>query len=150
MEEITDVDYMDRKRVCKDFKIEKLGEYHDLYLTSDTLLLQMFLKILEMCIEIYELDPAKFLSPPELAWHATLKKIKVKLDLLTDIDMLLMVEKAIRGICNAINRNAKTIKNYNEESDEGYFLEVDAQYPQKMYELHSDLPFLPERKKLKS
>ena len=39
MEEITDVDYMDRKRVCKDFKIKKLGEYHDLYLTSDTLLL---------------------------------------------------------------------------------------------------------------
>ena len=109
MEEITDVDYMDRKRVCKDFKIKKLGEYHDLHLTSDTLLLQMFLKILEMCIEIYELDPAKFLSPPGLAWHASLKKIKVKLDLLTDIDMLLMVEKAIRGICNAINRNAKTI-----------------------------------------
>ena len=109
MEEITDVDYMDRKRVCKDFKIKKLGEYHDLYLTSDTLLLQMFLKILEMCIEIYELDPAEFLSPPELASHAALKKIKVKLDLLTDIDMLLMVEKAIRGICNAINRNAKTI-----------------------------------------
>ena len=42
-----------------------------------------------MCIEIYELDPAKFLSAPGLAWQATLKKTKVKLDLFTDIDMLL-------------------------------------------------------------
>ena len=50
-----------------------------------------------MCREIYELDPAKFLSAPGLAWQAALKKTKVKLDLLTDIDMLLMVEKVIRG-----------------------------------------------------
>ena len=50
-----------------------------------------------MCLEIYELDPAKFLSAPGLAWQAALKKTKVKLDLLTDIDMLLMVEKSIRG-----------------------------------------------------
>ena len=56
-----------------------------------------------MCREIYELDPAKFLSAPGLAWQAALKKTKVKLDLLTDIDMLLMVEKVIRGgICHSI------------------------------------------------
>ena len=54
-----------------------------------------------MCFEIYELDPAIKSSAPELAWQAALKNTKVKLDLLTDIDMLLMVEKSIRGkICH--------------------------------------------------
>ena len=50
-----------------------------------------------MCLEIYELDPAHFLSASVLAWQTTLKKTKVKLDHLTDIDMLLMVGKGIRG-----------------------------------------------------
>ena len=58
-----------------------------------------------MYLEIYELDPAKFLSAPGLPWHAALKKTKVKLELLTEIDMLLMVEKGIReGLCHSINR----------------------------------------------
>ena len=61
-----------------------------------------------MCLKIYELDPAKFLSAPGLAWQAALKKIKVKLDLLTDITMLLMIEKGIRGgICHSIYLYAK-------------------------------------------
>ena len=50
-----------------------------------------------MCLEIYELDHVHFLSAPELAWQAALKKANVKLDLLIDIDTLLMVEKDIRG-----------------------------------------------------
>ena len=58
-----------------------------------------------MYLEIYELDPAKFLSAPGLPWHAALKKTKVKLELLTEIDMLLMVEKGIReGLCHSIKR----------------------------------------------
>ena len=59
----------------------------------------MVLKLcfLNMCLKIYELDPDQFLTAPELAWQATLKIIKVKLDLLTDIDRLLMVDKGIRG-----------------------------------------------------
>ena len=61
-----------------------------------------------MCLEIYELDPAKFLSASELAWQEALKKTKVKLDLSTDINMLLMVEKGIRGgICHSIYRYLK-------------------------------------------
>ena len=72
------------------------------------------------CIEIYELDPAHFLSAPGLAWQACLKKMKVELELLTDTDMLLMVEKGTRGgICQAIHRYAKTnnkyIKNYDKD-----------------------------------
>ena len=104
MKDITDVDCTHAKRVSKDFEIKFFGKYHYLYSQNDTLLLaDVFEKFRNMCLEIYELDPAKFLSAPGLAWQAALKKTKVKLDLLTDIDMLLMVEKGIRGgICHSI------------------------------------------------
>ena len=80
-----------------------------MYLRSDTLLLaDVFENIRKICLEIYKLDPAKFLSAPGLAWQAALKKIEAELELLTDIDMLLMVEKVIRGgICNSINSLAE-------------------------------------------
>ena len=89
-----------QKRVCKDFE-KKLGEYRDLYVQSNTLLLaDVFENLINMCIEIYKLDPAKYFSAPGLAWKAALNKTKVRLDLLTDINMLLLVEKGIRGrIC---------------------------------------------------
>ena len=65
-----------------------------------------------MCLEIYELDPENFFSAPRLAWQATFKKTKGELDLLTDIDMLLMVKKRIRGwICHSIYRYAKANNN---------------------------------------
>ena len=99
MKEITDADYMHGKRVCKDFEIKNLGEYHDTLLLDD-----VFENFRKMCLKIYQLDPAKFLSAPGLAWQVALKKTEVKLKLLTDIYMLLMVEKGIRGgICNAIH-----------------------------------------------
>ena len=64
----------------------------------------MYLKILETCSKVYELDPAHFLTAPGLAWQACLKKTKVKLESLTDVDMLLMVEEEIRGgMCHAIH-----------------------------------------------
>ena len=102
MEDITDLDYADTKRVCKDFEIKHLGEYYDLYVQSDDTLslADVFENFRNKHLEIYELDPAKFLSAPGLAWQAALKKTKVKLDLLTGIDMLLMVEQGVRGgIC---------------------------------------------------
>ena len=72
------------------------------------MLADVFENFSDKCIEIYEIDSAHFLSAPGLAWQACLKKTKVKLELLTDIDMLLMVEKEIRdGICQAIHRHAK-------------------------------------------
>ena len=65
IEAIADADYAHAKRVCKDFEIKNLGEYHDLYVQSDTLLLpDVFENIRNMCLKIYELDPAKFLSAP--------------------------------------------------------------------------------------
>ena len=99
MEDITDVDYAHAKSLCKKLEINNLGEYHDLYGQSDTLLLaDVFENFQNMCLKIYELDPEKFLSAPGSALHADLKKAKVKLDLITDIDMLLMVEKGISKV----------------------------------------------------
>ena len=119
MEDNIDVDYAHAKRFCKDFEVKDLGEYHDLYVQSDTLLLaDIFQKFRNMCIEIYELDSAKFLSSPGLAWQAALKKTKVKLDLLTNIDMLFMVEKGIRGrMCHSIYRYVKANNKYMKDKN---------------------------------
>ena len=204
LEDITDKDYEHAKKVWESFEIKSLGEYHDLYVQRDTLLLaDVSENFRDKWIEIYELDPAHFLSALGVVWQACLKKTKVKLELLTDIDMLLMVEKGIRGgICQAIHRHAKAnnkyMKNYNKDiissylmyldannlygwamsqklpingfkwvgksklsrfneifiekyygsSDIGYFLEVYVDCPNELFNLHKDLPFLPERKKL--
>ena len=104
MEDVTDADYDHAKEVCRDFEIKNLGEHHDLYVQSDALLLaDVFENFRNICLEIYELHPAKFLSAPGIAWQVALKKTKVKLDLVTDIDMLLTVKKGIKGgICHSI------------------------------------------------
>ena len=202
-EGITDEDYVHAQKVWGDtFKIKDLGEYHDLYVQLDTTLLaDVFENFREKCIEIYELDPAHFLSASELSRQACLKKIEVKLELLADSDMLLMFEERSRGgMCHAVyiyvKANTKYMKDYNinmllsfieyldannlygwamwkklpvdnfkwtddltmytenfmkdydENSDKGYILEVDIEYPENLYTLQSDLPFLPERMKI--
>ena len=153
-------------------------------------------------LEIYQLDHTYFVSAPGLAWQACFKKAGVKLELITDYDMILMIEKRIRGgICQATHRYAKAnnkyiknynkniesshikyfnannlygwamsqklpvndikwvkqkkllkfnedvIKNYDVNSNKGYFLEVYIDYPKELFNLHKDLIFLPERKK---
>ena len=103
----------EEKKVIKNFNNRNIGEYHDLHLKIDTLLLShIFENFRDKSIEIYELYPV---------WEAWLKKRKLRLELLTDIDMLLMVEKRIRGeMCHAIHRYAKAnnkyIKNYIQNS----------------------------------
>ena len=132
LEDITDKDYSHAKKVWDVFEMENLGEYHDLYVQSDTLLLaDVFEKFLETCIEIYQLDPAHFLSAPGLAWQACLKKTRVNLELLSDYDMLLMIESGIRGgICQSIHRyagaNNKYMKNYNKAIPSSYLMYLDA------------------------
>ena len=207
MDDINDIDYRHANNVFQVFKLENLGDYHDLYVQSDTLLLaDVFNNFTDMCLKEYELDPAHFLSLPGLAWQACLKKTNIELELLTDYDMLLMVEEGIGGgICHSIHRYARAnnkyiknynnneessyiqyldvnnlygwamskklpvnrfkwtdtsetsalarkniineefIKNYNENDKKGYIFEVDIKYPKKLRDLHSDLPFLPER-----
>ena len=93
-EDITDEDYAHGQKVWNTFKIKNLGKYHDLYVQSDTsLLADVFENFRDKCIEKCELDPANFLSAPRLACQVCLKKTRVKLELLTDNDMLLMFEK---------------------------------------------------------
>ena len=111
MENIDDIDYRHRNNMFKKFKLKNLGEYHALYVQSDTLLLaDVSENFRNMYIKVYELDPAHFLSLPGLAWQTCLKKTNVKLELLTDYDMLLMVEEAgadpglILGCCKILQK----------------------------------------------
>ena len=119
MKDITDVDYAHAKIVCKVFKIKHLREYHDLHVQSDILLLaDVFENFRNRCLEIYELDPTKFLPAPGLVCQAASKKTKVKLDLLTDVDMLLMIKKGTTGgICHSIYRYAKANNKYMKDCD---------------------------------
>ena len=99
-----------------------MSEDHDLYVSSDTSLLadvfENFRDKCIECIETYELDPAHVLSAPGLAWQTCLKNTRVNLELLTDIDMLLMVKKGIRGgICQPIHRYAKANSKYMNNYD---------------------------------
>ena len=132
MENIDDIDYRHGNNVFKKFKLKNLGEYQDLYMQSDTLLLaDVFENFRNMCIKVYELDPAHFVSLPGLAWQACLKKTNVKLELLTDYDMLLMVEEGIRGgICHSIHRytkaNNKYMNNYDKNKESSYIRYLDA------------------------
>ena len=111
MKNIHDIDYRHGNNVFQRFKLK---EYHDLYVQSDTLLLaDVFENFRNKCLKVYELDPAHFLSLPGLAWQACLKKTSVKLELLTDYDMLLMVEEGIRGgiyVMRYIDMQKQTIK----------------------------------------
>ena len=124
MEDITDVDYRHAKKAFKGFKMNNLGDYHDVYIQSGTLLLaDVFEDFRNKYIEIYELDPAHFSSAPGLAWQACLKMTRVVLELLTGINILLMIEKRIRGgLCHIIDRyaeaNNKYMKNYDETKND--------------------------------
>ena len=153
------------------------------------ILADIFENFRQSCLKNYALDPGHFVSLPGLAWQACLKKTNVELELLTDYDVLLMVEEGIRGgICHAVQRYANAnnkymkdydrkkkscyihsfmteklpvrgfkwvndiskidedfVKDYNKNDNKAYILNVDVDYPNKLQNLHSDLPFLPER-----
>ena len=99
LEDIANKDYAYAQKLFEESKLKNLGDYHDLYVQSDMLfLLDVFENFINKCIKIYELDPAYFLFAPGWAWQACFKKTGVKLEFLTDIDMLLIVEKGIRGV----------------------------------------------------
>ena len=118
--------------MLKGFNLDNLGDYHDLYVKSDTLLLaDVFENFRDMCIKVHELDPAHFVSLPGLAWQVCLKKTNIELELLTDYDMLLMVEEGVRGgICHSIHRYAKAnnkyVKNHNNKEESSYIQYLDA------------------------
>ena len=130
--EISDSEYQHAREVWDAFKIKNLGEYHDLYLKTDVLLLSdIFENFRDTCLKYYGLDPAHYLTSPGLAWDAMLKMTKIELDLITDIDMALFIEKGLRGGISYIahryaRANNKYLPDYNPELDESYLMYLDA------------------------
>ena len=131
MKDITDINYRRAKKVFRELEINNLGDYHDLCVQSDTLLLaDIFENFRNKFIEIYELDTAYFLSAPGLTSQACLKKTEVALELLTDLNMLLMFEERIRGgITQSSHRyveaNNKYMKNYDKNKKSSFLIYLD-------------------------
>ncbi|XP_046737566.1 uncharacterized protein LOC124406256 [Diprion similis] len=191
---IEDEDYAHAQNVWCSFNITTLGEYSDLYLKIDVMLLaDVFQNFRDNCLRIYKLDPAQYCTLPGFTWDCMLFHTKIHLELLTDVDMLLFIEVGLRGgLSQCSNRyskaNNKYMTDYNpqletksllyldvnnlygramsqylpcrnfewvhrvhdfdfmhvgEESDDGYILEVDLEYPANVHVLHQDLPFCP-------
>ena len=109
-----------------------MGQYHDLYLKSDVLLLaDVFENSREKCLNIYGLDPCHYVSSPGLFWDAILKKTKLNLNLISDIHMQYFIEKGMRGGISAITHryavaNNKYMKNYDPEAESTYISYLDA------------------------
>ena len=101
------------------FKINTKGDYHDLYLKTDVLLLaDVFEKFINTCLDYYGLDPSHYFGSPGLSWEAMLKRTKIELDLISDIDMHLLIEKGMRGgISYIAKRHSKTNNKYMQSYD---------------------------------
>ncbi|XP_035210409.1 uncharacterized protein LOC118184792 [Stegodyphus dumicola] len=187
--DISHEDYAHAKTVWKTFNIKNLGEYSDLYVKTDVLILADIMEhFRDVCIRTYKLDPAWYFTAPGLSWDAMLKTTGKELELLTDYNMILMLEKGTRGgisqCCNRYGKaNNKYMKDYDrskesnyliyldannlygwamsqflpyggfkwgdtdidvtaipDDSDVGYILECDLEYPEYLHDLHSDLP----------
>lgn len=187
-------DYEFAQKIWNEFNIKTLGEYSDLYLKTDILLLaDVFENFRQTCLNIYKLDPAHYYTAPGFSWDSMLKFTNVEIELLTDIDMLLFIERGIRGgISQCSGRHFKAnnkymhdfdplkpssylmyldvnnlygyammkslplngfkwcdddilkIKNTEDDSNTGYILEVDLEYPKNLHDLHQDYPLCAE------
>ena len=131
-ESITQKDYEHAQTVWKTFKCKTLGDYHDLYLKTDVLLLaDVFQKFRETCMNNYKLDPLHYYTAPGLSWDALLKYTQIDLELLTDLDMHLFIEKGMRGGISMVSkRHAKAnnplIADYDPNKDDSYIMYLDA------------------------
>ena len=131
-EDISDDDYNHAKDIWNTFNIKNMGEYHDLYLRSDIILLADVFETFRLaCLENYTLDPGHYVSSPGLSWDAMLKMTGINLELITDIDQQLFVERGMRGGISIITHryakaNNKYMKNYNPEDDTTYIMYLDA------------------------
>ena len=129
---ISESDYEHAKQVWSEFQIKDLGDYHDLYLRTDVLLLaDVFESFRKTCLEYYRLDPCHYYSAPGLSWDALLRMTKINLDLISDLDQQLFIEKGMRGgISNITHRHAvannKYMKCYNPEDESSYLMYLDA------------------------
>ena len=131
-EHITDEDYQHAQNVWNTFKLQSMGEYHNLYLKSDVLLLaDVFENFRKTCIQYYKLDPCHYFTSPGLSWDAMLTMTNIKLELTVDIDMFQFIEKGMRGgisyIANRYGRaNNKYMKEYDEKAPSKYIMYLDA------------------------
>jgi len=131
-QEMKEDDYDRALKIWKTMNIHNMGEYHDLYLTTDVLLLaDVFENFRSMCIDYYSLDPVHYVTLPGFAWDALLKMTGIKLDVFHDYDMYLMIENHIRGGISSIMKryseaNNKYMDSYDENKDDSYIMYLDA------------------------
>ena len=129
---ITNEEYEHAKEVWKVFDLKDMGEYHDLYLVSDVLLLtDVFENFRAHCLNYYRLDPCHYFTSPGLSWDAMLKMTGIRLELMTDIDMYQFIEEGIRGgvsyIANRYGKaNNKYIIDYDKNAPSKYIMYLDA------------------------
>ena len=130
---ITEKDYEHAGNVWISFKMKTFKEYHELYNITDVLLLaDVFENFRDLCLKIYGLDPVYYFTAPQLAWDACLKMTSVKLELLSDEDMLLMFEEGIRGGISIISNrygeanNKYMRKGFNKNKPSKYLMYLDA------------------------
>ena len=130
---ISDEDYEHAKKVWDAFEMKSLKDYHELYNETDVLLLtDVFENFRDICVTNYDLDPAHYYTAPGLAWDACLKITEVKLELLSDVDMLLMIEKGIRGGVSMVSKRFAKANNkymgqkFNPDEPSRYIQYLDA------------------------
>jgi hypothetical protein len=198
-ESITDEEYQRALKVWETFDCKNFRQYHDLYLKTDVLLLaDVFENFREMGMRYYGLDPAQYLTLPSYSWDACLKYTGVKLELITDVEMHIFIESAIRGgISTITHRHARAnnpymkpedydpstpnsyilyldannlygwamsqrlpVRNFkfltaqeiaeidfqsvSDDSDIGYIVECDLEYPSYLHDAHNDYPLAAE------
>ena len=128
---INEKDYSHAINVWNAFKMNTMGDYHDLYLKTDVLLLaDVFETFIDMCLEYYGLDSCHYFSCPGLSWDAMLKMTGIELELISDTDMHLFIEKGIRGGISYIAKrhskaNNKCMKCYDEYKESKIIMYVD-------------------------
>ena len=131
-EDVSDEDYKHAQNVWNTFSLKSMGEYHNLYLKSDILLLaDVFENFRKTCLQYYKLDPCHYFTSPGLSWDAMLKMTDIKLELMTDIDMFQFIEKGMRGGISYIaerygKANNKYMKTYDEKAPSKYIMYLDA------------------------
>lgn len=130
-EPISESDYAHAQHVWEKCNIQNLGEYHDFYVKLDVVLLaDVFENFRSLCKKYYDIDPTHNYTSPGLSWQACLKMTEVELELLTDINMLLFIEKGVRGgICQISQRyaeaNNKYLKNFDESKEKSFIIYLD-------------------------